>query len=243
MDLDKSHYESGKQTTRDGQQAADDVVHLPLHGTTHVDALGHAWYDDELYNGFDANTTKGGLDRCSIAPIAEHGIVGRGVLIDIARYREVDTLEHGARITLDEIQAAASDQSVDIQQHDILLLRTGFLEQYYKDGPDAFYGEKFREPGVTYSDDLVAWFHEMEIPVFGTDTLSNEQTLSDVTSTFTPLHAALLRDQGVIFNEMLKLDELAADCETGEDQAFLFIASPLKFVRGTGSPVNPLAIR
>jgi len=83
----------------------------------------------------------------------------------------------------------------------------------------------------------------MEIPVFGTDTLSNEQTLSDVTSTFTPLHAALLRDQGVIFNEMLKLDELAADCETGEDQAFLFIASPLKFVRGTGSPVNPLAIR
>lgn len=243
MDRDEGHYESGKEPSRNGAHGAEDVVHMPLHGTTHVDAPGHVWYDGELYNGFDAGTTKGGLDRAAIDGVGEHGILGRGVLLDVARHRGVDALERDERITLDELTACAEAQGVTIEPRDIPLVRTGWLEQYYdEDGAD-IYEEPFREPGLTYSDDLVEWFHELEIPAFGTDTIANEQTVSDETGTPIPLHPALLRDQGVLFVEMLKLDALADACAADDRYAFFFIVTPLKIVRATASPVNPLAVR
>lgn len=243
MDRDKGHYESGKATAHGRAQGADDVVHMPLHGTTHVDAPGHIWYDDEMYNGFDANTTKGGLDRCSVDTLGDHGILGRGVLLDIARHRGVETLEPGARITLDELRECAAAQDVELEQRDVPVLRTGWLEQYYdEDGIDIYEG-KFREPGLTHSEELLEWFHEREIPAFGTDTIANEQTISDETGTPIPLHAGLLRDQGVVFNEMLDLSALAEACDESGRYAFFYVAAPLKFVHGTGSPVNPLAVR
>jgi kynurenine formamidase len=242
-DRDEGHYESGKEPSRNGTHGAEDVVHMPLHGTTHVDAPGHVWYDGELYNGFDAGTTKGGLDQAAIDGVGEHGILGRGVLLDVARHRGVDALERGERITLDELTACADAQGVTIESRDIPLIRTGWLEQYYdKDGVD-IYEDTFREPGLTYSNSLVEWFHNLEIPAFGTDTIANEQTVSDETGTPIPLHPALLRDQGVLFVEMLKLDALADACAADDRYLFLFIAAPLKIVRATASPVNPLAVR
>ena len=82
----------------------------------------------------------------------------------------------------------------------------------------------------------------MEIPAFGTDTIANEQTVSDETETVLPLHGALLRDQGVPFNEIDDLSELAEDCADDGKYDFLYVGSPLKVVGGTGSPVNPVAI-
>ncbi|MFB6142193.1 MAG: cyclase family protein [Halorientalis sp.] len=243
MDRDEGHYESGKFPDRGGVRAADDVVHMPLHGTTHVDAPGHVWYDDELYNGFDPETTMGGLDRGSIAGVGDHGILGRGVLLDVARHRGVDALDRGERITLDELQECADAQGVDLQERDVPLVRTGWLENYYDEEGEDIYDGPFREPGLTYSEAVVEWFHDMEIPAFGTDTIANEQTLSDETGTPIPLHPALLRNQGVLFVEMLKLDAFAEACAADGRWAFLFVASPLKVVRGTGSPVNPLAVR
>lgn len=243
VDRDEGHYESGKVPDRGGVRAADDVVHMPLHGTTHVDAPGHVWYDGQLYNGFDADTTKGGLDRGAIEGVAEHGILGRGVLLDVARHRGVDALAKGERVTVDELTACADAQGVDLERRDVPLVRTGWLEQYYDEEGQDIYEGSFREPGLTYSDAVVEWFHDMEIPAFGTDTIANEQTVSDETGTPIPLHPALLRDQGVLFVELLQLDALAAACAEDGRYAFLFVASPLKVVRGTASPVNPVAVR
>jgi len=244
MASDKGHYVSGKQEpgATAGLEGADDVLHMFVQGTTQFDAPGHMWYDDELYNGFPAETTMGGLDRCSIEPAAEHGIVGRGVLLDVARHRGVDHLERGSRITIDELEDCAEEQGVDLEKRDIPLIRTGWIELFYDD-PDEFYGDSFREPGLTYSERTVEWFHEMEIPAFGTDTIANEQTISDETGTALPLHGALLRDQGVLFNEINELDDLAADCAEDGQYEFLYVGAPLKLVGGTGSPVNPLAIK
>jgi kynurenine formamidase len=215
---------------------------MPLHGTTHLDALGHVWYDDQLYNGFDANTTKGGLDRCDVRPIAEHGLVGHGVLLDIARHRGVDHLERNDRITLEDIKECADEQDVAINQRDVLLLRTGWLELFYDGDKEAFFGDSFREPGITYSEELVRWFYEQEIPVYGTDTLANEQTRSETTDSYFPVHAALLRDQGLIFIEILNLETLAGHCASTGQYEFLFVSSPLKFTGATGSPVNPIVV-
>lgn len=243
MDRDEGHYQSGKESSRNGARGAEDVVHMPLHGTTHVDAPGHVWYDGELYNGFDADTTKGGLDRAAIDGVGQHSVLGRGVLLDVARHRGVKALSADERITIDELRACAEAQGVDLEPHDVPLIRTGWLEEYYDDDGADIYDGPFREPGLTYSDAVVEWFHELEIPAFGTDTIANEQTISGETGTQIPLHPALLRDQGVLFVEMLKLDDLADACEADDRYAFLFIAAPLKIVRATASPVNPLAVR
>lgn len=243
MVVDKSHYEAGKIDSHDGSYASDDVVILPLHHGTHVDALGHGWYGDKLYNDFDPETTKGGLEKGSIQPIAEQGIVGRGVLVDIARHRGVKHVKKGDRITLDEIKNCLDEQDIEIEPRDIPLVRTGWLEIFYDEGKEEFFEGHYREPGLTYSEELVEWFHEMEIPAFGTDTLVNEQTISDTTGTVMPLHSPLLRDLGVLFIEALLLDQLAEDCFSDGQFTFMLIVSGLKFAQGTGSPVNPMAIK
>lgn len=245
MECDKGHYESGKMNmdAAAGLEYADDVIYMFLQGTTQFDAPGHVWYEDTLYNGFDAGSTKGGMEHCGIKPMAEHGVIGRGILLDVARYRGVDYLEHGDRITVDELKECANQQGINVQQHDIPMIRTGFLEIFYEEGEEAFYGDEFDEPGITYSPELVEWFHQMEFPAFGTDTIANEQTISDETETMLPLHGALLRDQGVAFNEINKLDELAADCADDNKYEFLYVGAPLKIVGATGSPVNPIAIK
>jgi kynurenine formamidase len=238
MRRDRGHYEAGKEEGE--REGAEDVLVVSMHGTTHVDALGHSWYGDELYNGHDPETTKGGLDRCSVEPIADHGVVGRGVLLDVARHRGVDHLERGSRVPLAELQACADAQGVDLEKRDVLVIRTGWLERFYEGDREAI--REFDEPGITYSEELAAWFDDMEIPSFVTDTLASEQTHPD-SGIRLPLHATFIRDLGILFTEIARLEELAADCAADGKYDFMYVCSPLKVVRGTGSPVNPLAIK
>ena len=81
-----------------------------LQGSTQYDALGHVWYDDQIWNGYDADTTIGGLAKASVCAIGERGVVGRGVLIDIARHRNKEVLEPGETFTHLDLLAAAKAQ-------------------------------------------------------------------------------------------------------------------------------------
>src|SRR5215470_6070083 len=83
---DEGFYISGRsQPFPGGLKYSDDVIVMFPQGTTQYDALGHAWYGDKLYNGYDSKTTIGGLQKCSVQPLGEKGIAGRGILIDAAR--------------------------------------------------------------------------------------------------------------------------------------------------------------
>lgn len=250
---DKGTIDAGKRDREPfgHMESSDDLIHLFTHGTTHHDALGHIWYDDELYNGFDARTTNGGLERCGAECVAEHGIVGRAMLIDIARHRGVDALAADERITLEEVQACLDEQAVELSGREILLLRTGCLDYFYDEGTDAFYdrygdpndSDRLLEPGLTYTRELVEWFHDNEIPAFCTDTITAEQTRSEETGTLIPLHPALLRDLGIVVSELVRLDDLAAACATDGRYDCLFVSGPLKIIGGTAAPANPVAIR
>ena len=66
-----------------------------MHGSSHYDALGHVWHGGKIWNGYDARTTVGGMRRASVLPIAEKGVVGRGILLDMAHYRGKAALEKG----------------------------------------------------------------------------------------------------------------------------------------------------
>src|SRR5690606_20210557 len=104
----------------------------------------------QIYNGYDARTTIGGMTRASILPIAEKGIVGRAVLIDIARARGKESLDRGETFTHHDLLAAAEKQGVEIRKRDILVIRTGWIGLFFRD-PQAFYGngKGWLEPGLT----------------------------------------------------------------------------------------------
>lgn len=224
-----------------GLTDADDVATMALQGSTQYDALAHTWYDDQVWNGYDSSTTTGGLSKASVLPIAEHGVVGRGVLIDMARFRGKQCLDKGETFTHEDIIAAAREQGTDLQPRDILLIRTGWMGLWYHSTSEEFYRD-FNEPGLTYSRELVEWFQDMEIPNLVTDTIANEVTYEPHTGVLLPLHAALMRNLGVLFTEMVWLEDLAQACVAADRWSFLYTAAPLKVVEGTGAPVNPIVI-
>jgi kynurenine formamidase len=241
--LDEGHWIGGKGPEfPGGLHYADDAMSAFLQGSTQYDALGHVWYDGKLYNGFDANSTIGGMAKAGVQPIAEKGVVGRGILLDIARLRGKTSLDKGETFTHEDLMAAAAKQGTEIRKRDILVIRTGFVETFYTGGSAAFY-ENFVEPGLTHSAELVKWFQDMEIPNLVTDTIANEVTTDPVSGIVLPLHCALMRNLGVTFTEICDLSKLAADCAADGQWDFLYVAAPLKVVNGTGAPVNPVVIK
>ncbi|CAN7461534.1 cyclase family protein [Mesorhizobium amorphae] len=242
MVADKAGFENGHwHPLPGGLEFADDYVTGFAQAGTHCDALGHMWFDDTLWNGFPASSTNGGMTRAGIMPIAERGIVGRGVLIDIARFRGKPALERAETFTHLDLMECARAQGVEILPHSILLVRTGWVGALAAGRQTV--GENYWEPGLTFSLDLVRWFDEMQIPCLVTDTLANETTYEPETGLMLVLHAALMRNLGVVFTEMASLDALAADCAADRRYEGFYCASPAKVSKGTGGSANPVFIK
>ena len=264
----QSYAEGEADPSAGGLKFSDDrfINQLYPQGTTHVDAPGHAWYGDEIYNGFDAETTAAteefdeplescggesvaetrGMARADISGVADHGIVGRGVLLDVGRALggENDRLEPDACISKEELQLTAYQQGVSLGKRDIPLIRTGSVARARDDDPDHEWAP-LEEPGLCYSDDLVEWVHEMEFPMMGGDTLSVEKNVQTIDGEeyLVPLHAAFHRNLGMPFAEVLWLEDLAESCESDGVYEFLFAGAPLNIERATGGPINPVAVK
>jgi kynurenine formamidase len=243
-ELDESTWDGeGAPAFPGGLHYADDTAHIFLQGSTQYDALGHVWYDGQLWNGFDARTTVGAMQKASVLPIAEKGVVGRGVLIDMARHRGKDWLDKGETFDHTDLEAAAAAQGVEILPHDVLLIRTGWMKYWYELNDKEKFYDGFTEPGLTYSRELVEWFQQREVPNLVTDTIANEVTFEPGSGVALPLHCALMRNLGVALTEIAWLDDLADACAADGRWSFLYVAAPLKVVNGTGAPVNPVVIR
>jgi kynurenine formamidase len=241
--LDRGHFISGTGPTFPGGfESADDVLMTYLHGTTHYDALGHAWYGEQIWNGIESTATIGGMQRASILPIATRGVVGRAVVLDIARLRGKDALEPGELVTHEDLIECAAAQGCEIRKRDILLVRTGWLHWYYSGGRKEVPHDS-PEPGLTYTPELVAWFHEMEIPNVVSDTTGLEVATHPESGVRWPLHIALLAYLGISLTEIAWLDDIAADSAADSQYDCLYVAGPMKVVAGTAGPVNPVAVK
>lgn len=247
MTQDESMYSTGKlDALAGGVKYSDDAVFMYLQGTTHMDALGHAWYGEKVYGGVSADSTVHGHDHVDIGSLASHGIVGRGVLLDVGKLKggKSGRLAPSSCVTLEDLKDTAKAQGVTIEKRDILLIRTGSVGRFYTDTPDAEWTAT-TEPGLCYSKELVKWVDAMEIPVIAADNLAVElvpQKIDGVDYVI-PLHGALIRDLGVVLSELYWLDDLAADSAKDGQYTFMFTAAPLKMARGSGSPINPIVIK
>jgi kynurenine formamidase len=209
---------------------ADDVVMMPTHSGTHIDALGHVWRDGTLWNGRSTDqVTSYGVNWGGIHNV--RGVVGRGVMVDIPRYQGTEHLELGEVVTVDTIEACAHAQGVKIQPGDILLIRTGWLRVF--DTKRELWNAG--EPGPDGS--CVKWLKERDIMALGADTPGVER-YEHRENGGRPVHAAALRDLGVYLIENVNLEELARD----RTYEFFFVAAPLSLTKATGSPFSPLAL-
>jgi kynurenine formamidase len=218
----------------------DDVLVLPLQCCTQWDALSHVYYDGMMYNGFPASAVSAlGAARLGIDKVADRGIVGRGVLVDIPRFRGVDVLDAAEPVMPDELDAALAAQGVAIESGDILLLRTGAWEKFQAD-QDAT-ALTFGSSGLSWR--CAEWLHEREISAVAADNIQVETTAQEVENGFLALHLLCLRDMGMMFGEMWNLRELSAACAADGRYAFQIVAPPLRVTGGIGSPLNPIALR
>ena len=212
---------------RGGFGFADDLLTVPTHGVSHLDALSHVWRDGLMYNGIPAsNVTSRGARKLGIEKIPP--IVTRGVFVDAARGGPRTAADP---VRLDELRSLLAEAGVELRAGDALLVRTGWLAA-------ARVGETDASAWGGLHFDCGAWLAERQVVLVGADNPGVEAFPSGDPDCQVPLHLELIRGHGILLGELLDLEPLA-----GAGRAtFLFVVAPLPLVGGVGSPVAPVAI-
>ncbi len=221
-------------------QFAGDFIGLAFHGfaVTHVDSLCHVFRDGQMYNGHSAEevSTEGGAAIQSV-DAARHGIVGRGVLLDIARLRGVEWLEPGDPVMPDELEAAERAAGVTVGPGDILLCRFGTVARRNALGPST--DVYSRRAGLHAA--CCPWLHERSIAALGSDT-AQDCYPSGYDALRGPVHQVGIVAMGLWLIDNCDLEDLGQVCAELGRAEFLLSIGTLRIERGTGSPVNPVAL-
>lgn len=221
-------------------RTSDDRVEMGLQACTHWDALAHVSYEGRLYNGFPASEISDeGAPHCGIDKAG--AIVGRGVLLDVARARGVDRLGgalNGHALTPDDLDAAAEFGKVEIRPGDVVLIRTGAMS-LLKAGDKLAYCYPTSGPSMQ----TVPWFHAHDVAAVATDTMAFEVYPPEREDAQLPVHLLHLVEMGMLQGQNWDLEELAEDCAGDGVYEFFLAASPEPFTRGVGAPVIPVAVK
>lgn len=217
---------------------AKDFVGADYHseGHTHVDALCHVSYRGQLYNGVTAASVTAEGAAAEAIDLLKDGLVGRGVLLDVPRVRGVRWLEPGAHVFREDLEAAEREQGVNIDEGDIVLVRTGQPARLAELGP---WNTQKAKAGLHPA--TMPFLAERGVAVLGSDG-NNDTAPSTTDGVEFPIHVLALNAMGVQLLDYLQLENISKACESARRWEFLFVTAPLRIAGGTGSPVNPLAI-
>src|SRR5216683_847827 len=200
---------------------------------TQFDGFAHQSHEDSHYNCFKtgAISTRGGFTKLGIEKVGT--LMTRGVLIDIAALKGVDTLPDTYEITAKDLQDALARQRITLQAGDAVLINTGWNKLWAKD--NARYGKSWPGIGVGAAE----WLAKQDPMLVGADNWPVEVAPNPDPKLSLPVHQVLLVVNGIHLLENLKLDELAAK----QIYEFAFVMQPMKAQGFTGSTVAPVAIR
>ncbi len=219
-----------------GYEAARDYVGLDVHGlvTTHVDALSHMFVDGEMFGGRPATEVRSDGARANTILTMADGVVGRGVLLDVPRATGVDYLDAGSLVTIAELEATEASEDVTVGTGDILLIRWGRGPRRAAKGVfDGFSG---------LHAECLPWLHRREVAVLGSDGISDPMPFVGTPSWPFPVHQIGITGMGLPLIDNMELDQVAEVCASEGKWDFLFSMAPLRLERGTGCPVNPIAV-
>ncbi|WP_171013047.1 cyclase family protein [Microbacterium sp. 2FI] len=227
--------------------------------STQLDGLRHFGHPDRgFYNGADPAELVAGNPALGIQAAAERGIAGRGLLIDVAAYRDEigRPIDHtvNERIPVSDLEAALEHQGSSIDPGDILMIRTGWLHHFRThpraDGP-------LVSPGLRQSEETAAWLWDHQVAVAAADNIALEawpatgselSVTAETSGAMAPsshsgmLHRILIPLLGMTIGELWRLDELAVACAARRRYDVFVTAQPLNLPGGVGSPANAMAI-
>jgi kynurenine formamidase len=200
---------------------------------TQFDGFAHQTHEDSHYNCFKtgAISTRGSFTKLGIEKVGT--LMTRGVLIDVAGLKGVDTLPDTYEITVKDLQDALAKQRMTLQPGDAVLINTGWGRLYGKE--NARYVKSCPGIGVAAAE----WLAKQDPMLIGSDNWPVEVAPNPDPKLSLPVHQVALVVNGLHLLENLKLDELAAK----QVYEFAFVMQPLKAQGFTGSTVAPVAIR
>ncbi len=239
----------------------DDAVTLYLQYSTqwdslchigsHFDADGDGVAERVYYNGWNVRDPGTGLPvhgavgayALGIHNMAESGVQGRGVMIDLhAHYGDT---RH--QVTYDDLMRIMHADKVEVEAGDMLCLHTGLGQMItdMKGDPDP----KVRTAcAVLDSTDqrLLQWVADSGIAVIVSDNLAVEQSTQlpremHCAGPALPLHELCLFKLGIHLGELWYLSELARWLRARQRSRFFLTAPPLRLPGAVGSPATPVA--
>ncbi|OOG00850.1 hypothetical protein ASPCADRAFT_159203 [Aspergillus carbonarius ITEM 5010] len=243
----------------------DDTYFLNTQSGTQWDGFRHFAHleTQTFYNNTKSTDITGPFPttRCSIHHWATHGIAGRAILLDYRHYfrTRVSVPTYNPftthRITLSSLTACAHSQGIDlrpasqggdIQIGDILLIRSGFVEQYHLLSPEerlilsARSHERPTYAGLSQEEPLLDWLHDCYFSAVAGDSPTFEAWPPAKEDGY--IHQQILACWGMPLGEMWDLEKLSARCrEIGRWVVFV-TSAPAVVVGGVGSHANAMAI-
>jgi kynurenine formamidase len=224
-----------------GYEATRDYVGSHVHGlgVTHIDALCHMFVRSQMYNGGVPSLVRSdGARRNSVMSLAD-GLVGRGVLLDIAGALGVDYVESTTMVTVAHLEAAEAAEGVRVGTGDILLVATGRDSRRKGQGGTL-------NPGVDgmagMHPECLPWLHDRGIAVLGSDGISDAMPGLGVAEWPFPIHQIGIVAIGLHLIDNMALGVISEHCAERRRWKFLLTLAPLRIEGGTGCPVNPIAV-
>lgn len=211
----------------------DDVLQMWLGTGPQLDGLGHMGEAGEFYNcnqGKDFSIITGltKLDISGIPPM-----VGRGVMIDIAKQMGVDSLQAGQPITSDDIKAAMKSQGVTVGEGDVVLLHTGYTDATLKQNPSLWAGSI---PGIT--NEASVFLAGLKPMAVGADTWGLGAVPPRAGDKIFYDHVVLLKQHGIYILETMNTGRLADD---GVHE-FMFVLGQARLKGAVQMIINPVAM-
>ncbi len=224
-----------------GLESTSDFVGIAFHGmaSTHLDAFCHVHRKGQMYNGYPGTLVKSTGALKNSVMCGKDGIVTRGVLLDMPRTLGVPWIEPGQMINPDQLDEAVQKQGgVEVREGDCLLISMGRDARRDELGPWSP-----MDPGMPgLHPECVPWLHERSVSVLGSDVVSDVIPLPAIEGWGMPIHECTLVAMGVHLLDNLDLSDLMTACGELSQWEFQLTVAPLRIERGTGSPVNPIAL-
>jgi kynurenine formamidase len=200
---------------------------------TQFDAFPHQTIRDKVYNCLKLNDieSRAGFTKLGVEKVG--ALITRGVLIDVAGMKGVETLPENYEISVDDLQHALRRERITLEAGDAVIINTGWGKLWGKDNT------RFLQscPGIGVK--AAEWLARQDPMLVGSDNWPVEVAPNPDPQLSLPVHQIMLVVNGIHLLENLKLDELV-DKRAYE---FALVLEPLKIAGGTGSTVAPVAIR
>jgi kynurenine formamidase len=187
-----------------------------------------------MYGGRPASEVRSdGAVANTVLSMAD-GVIGRGVLLDVPRALGSPYLGPGEVVTVDDLELAEYAQGVTAGPGDVLLVAWG--REARKAATRGFDGFAGLHP------ECLPWLQERQVAVVGSDGISDPMPFLGTPEWPFPVHQIGITAMGLPLIDNVALASLAERCAAANRWEFLFTMAPLRLAKGTGCPVNPVAV-